>query len=144
MANRQYNDESLVDGFVLTFTKLEQKNKHKSVANFSIANNSNLELISRGGQPVNQASPIISNLLPIQTNQQTIQSGIEQWQAIQLAPQQRSHQLKNLECGTSYAMKIWAFNKIGKGDQSDLFKVSTRGKGELHAFSLSLTFVNLN
>lgn len=135
VTKQQYNDESLVDGFVLTFAKLEQRNRpHKSATNISgAANNSNLELISRGGQ-VNQASPIISNLLPIQT-QQTAQSGIEQWQAIQLAPQQRSHQLKNLECGTSYAMKIWAFNKIGKGEQSDLLKVSTRGKGKLHTFS---------
>lgn len=54
---------------------------------------------------------------------------VDQWQAIQLPPQQRNHQLKNLECGTSYAIKVWAFNKIGKGEPSDLLTVSTRGKG---------------
>lgn len=28
-------------------------------------------------------------------------------------------------------MRIWAFNKIGKGEPSDLFSTSTRGKGKL-------------
>lgn len=55
-----------------------------------------------------------------------------QWQALQLAPQQRNHLLKNLACGSWYAMKIWAFNKVGKGEPSELVTVSTRGKGNLN------------
>jgi len=62
-------------------------------------------------------------------HEQTLEQS--QWQAIQLAPQQRSHVVKNLECGTWYGMKIWAFNKMGKGEPSDLITGSTRGKGEL-------------
>lgn len=53
-----------------------------------------------------------------------------QWQAIQLGSQSRQHQLKNLECGTQYALKIWAYNKVGKGEPSDLLWTSTRGKGK--------------
>lgn len=139
---KQYTDEALVDGFVLTFAKLEQRNRHKltgsqnNSSTLTLNNNTFSQtemLINKSGQ-MNQASPIISNQLPTQPSQTagsiSIQ-GLEQWQAIQLAPQQRSHQLKNLECGTSYAMKIWAFNKIGKGEQSDLLTVSTRGKGKM-------------
>lgn len=137
---KQYNEDSLVDGFVLTFAKLEQRSRHKVIGS-GVNSSSNLQtdtLINRSGQ-INQASPIISNQVPAQPPQTAPSSlsiqGLEQWQAIQLAPQQRSHQLKNLECGTSYAMKIWAFNKIGKGEQSDLLMISTRGKGKLSSIS---------
>lgn len=54
---------------------------------------------------------------------------MDQWQSIQLAPQQHSHVLKGLECGTAYVMRIWAFNKVGKSEPSELLSVSTRGKG---------------
>lgn len=65
-----------------------------------------------------------------------------QWQALQLSAQVRQHQLKNLDCGTQYALKIWAFNKVGKGEPSDLLWTSTRGKGKRHCehpLSLSLS-----
>lgn len=53
---------------------------------------------------------------------------IDQWQAIQLPPQQRSHHLRNLDCGSAYGLKIWALNQVGKGEPSDLIRITTRGK----------------
>lgn len=119
-----------MDGFVLSFAKV--------ISGVKVT----------GSEPARQLAPVMVASARIassqyhhqqQQQQQLVVGGnhsLEQWQSIQLAPLQRSHQLKNLECGTSYAMKIWAFNKIGKGEPSDQITVSTRGKGESRYFSV--------
>lgn len=103
-------DEAPVDGFVLTFARMSANpGAHVHV-----------------GQHAQQQRARLSN----STTEAVAppHPSVDQWQALQLAPQQRSHQLKSLECGTHYAMKIWAFNKIGKGEPSEPLFVSTRGK----------------
>lgn len=121
----------LIDGYVLSFAKVNHQTQSKfdsSSGKTAINNNSEQQpTAADSAARISNLSPHLhstgaNNLAPVQ--------GVEQWQAIQLAPQQRSHHLKNLECGTSYAMKIWAFNKVGKGEPSDLVTVSTRGKGK--------------
>lgn len=126
-SNQNSEKYQLVDGFVLAFAKLINNLRGSSSSSSNEVANSN-----NNRQNANSvaAARIATNNLQQQQQQAINSTAIDQWQAIQLAPQQRNHQLKNLECGTSYAMKIWAFNKIGKGEPSELVTVSTRGKGE--------------
>lgn len=149
-ASKQTGND-LLDGYVLTFAKLGPNRKSssspharqqgvslaqhetgslaKTAANSSSSGNNNsyssAARISQTPPP-----PPSSHLQPHSHSLNPFGTVDGQWQAIQLAPQQRSHQLKNLDCGSSYSMKIWAFNKIGKGEPSDLLTVSTRGKGK--------------
>lgn len=116
-----------VDGFVLTFAKVSGAAGRLRSASSTVAQ-------PRAPQAPDSAARI--SLQPPPTEQQHQQQlppvGVQhsQWQAVQLAPQQRRHLLKNLDCGSWYAIKIWAFNKVGKGEPSELVTVSTRGKGE--------------
>lgn len=135
-----------VDGYVLTFAKMRRHHSARPADPLSMAQNKpelggNHEADSVPGGELEQVNRSASAAARISQANPT-GAGFngkpsEHWQTVQLAPQQRSHQLKNLECGTSYAMKIWAFNKIGKGEASDLITVSTRGKGRP-----SLCFIN--
>lgn len=120
----------LVDGYVLTFAKVSSPIHLAATKSFSAKQTSGeLMTITNNRTIINQAAAHISSQRPAPNNDNDNSFVDTQWQAIQLAPQQKSHQLKNLECGTSYAMKIWAFNKIGKGEPSDLLSISTKGKG---------------
>lgn len=94
---------------------------------------------SRSGQP-NSIDEISPGDQQHQHMQQ--QHSMNQWQAIQLAPQQRSHQIRNLECGAAYGMRLWAFNKIGKGEPSDMITVITRGKAPVAADKRSFLSIN--
>lgn len=73
-------------------------------------------------------SDTIGTMSPIAINKLT-PGAPNQWQSIQLPAQQRSYHLKSLDCGTSYALWILAFNKVGKGEPSDMLTLTTRGKG---------------
>lgn len=141
-----------VDGFVLTFAKIAQPSANSSrpmiggkrqqepssVAPVSLPHYNPHQSRDYQQQQQQQADSAarISKQNGVATNNnfqytppiQPSQLLDHQWQAVQLAPQQREHVLKNLECGTWYAMKIWAFNKVGKGEPSDLVTVSTRGR----------------
>lgn len=135
-----------IDGFVLTFAKVAQRQKHgqTKVGPSSLLNSLQSQTNGNNNQPDSEARISQPKVLAPKSNGQptsfnsgnqypvstTLSLDQHQWQAIQLAPRQRSHLLKNLECGTWYAMKIWAFNKVGKGEPSDLVSVSTRGKGK--------------
>lgn len=92
-----------------------------------------------------QAAARISsqNFEPKSSNGNNNAASVDQWQSIQLAGQQRNHQLKNLECGTMYAMKIYAFNKIGKGEPSDLLTVSTKGRSEYIMIKFDMSLLKL-
>lgn len=142
-----------VDGYVLTFAKLRkhlsatgmeslqlgQPTRVASPGEDSVLGAREVEPLNRSANAaarISQANPTSGQHLTTPGTGFNVQLA-EQWQAVQLAPQQRSHQLKNLECGASYAMKIWAFNKIGKGEPSDTITVSTRGKGEQSSSEIS-------
>lgn len=135
-----------VDGYVLTFAKMRRHPQIRPADPLSLARNKaelagshelDIEQVNRSSASaaarISQANPTLAGQHPVDFGNKLS----EHWQTVQLAPQQRSHQLKNLECGTSYAMKIWAFNKIGKGEPSDLITVSTRGKGKPSLSSIS-------
>lgn len=101
-----------------------------------VAGNASAIYLSPRISPQQPANHFYSNTyrspqdLPSYAKTQSGDSSDLQWQAIQLGSQSRQHQLKNLECGTQYALKIWAYNKVGKGEPSDLLWTSTRGKGK--------------
>lgn len=99
--------ETLLDGFLLTF-----------------APQSSLNIAASGNLSHEQLSKPAARIVEQQQRRPS-----DQWQSLQLAPQQHAHLLKGLECGTTYVMKIWAFNKVGKGEPSEPLIVSTRGKG---------------
>lgn len=130
---RHFQDQ--IDGFVLTFSRVSSR--------FKLASPTSKSLPDSAARISLQAPPTSPNGPPATAanHHQLIQAD-HQWQAVQLAPQQRKHLLKNLECGTWYAMKIWAFNKVGKGEPSELVTVSTRGKGESF-FKNGLSYVHL-
>lgn len=128
LAKQQQQQTDLTDGFVLEFGRLMSAQQQQK----SIGLGKPFE-----PEPAKQYRTLNSSLGGVangarllQANSEPNKLAVDQWQAIQLPPQQRNHQLKNLECGTSYAIKVWAFNKIGKGEASDLLTVSTRGKGK--------------
>lgn len=133
LGNNQNNkpSEPPVDGYVLTFARITPQAASdaqltQAAARLPIKSQQNaVGTLDSPAARISQANP----MLPSSSGENSINQ--HQWQAIQLAPQQRSHQLKNLECGSSYAMKIWAFNKIGRGEPSDTLNVRTRGKGKL-------------
>jgi hypothetical protein len=52
-----------------------------------------------------------------------------QWETIQLTRQHKSYVLRNLRCGTTYIVKIEAFNEVGTGRASDELRFTTVGKG---------------
>lgn len=155
----------LVDGFVLTFAKIAQpvhsrgqqwSKKQQEVGSSSSATLANQQQQQQTHQRADSAARISKQFPPSNDHNFQYNPPIQpsqlldhQWQAIQLAPQQREHTLKNLECGTWYAMKIWAFNKVGKGEPSDLVTATTRGKAPVPAsrnqfLSVNSTQVKLN
>lgn len=124
-----------VDGYVLTYSRLAPQRRPKPAGPESAAPASNkMSYLTEAAQsPASSRTPDpaarISQANPMsEPTSDTSGAVLDQWQAIQLAPQQRSHQLKNLECGSAYALKIWAFNKVGRGEPSDMLTISTRGK----------------
>ena len=52
-----------------------------------------------------------------------------QWETIQLTRQHKSYVLRNLRCGTTYIIKVEAFNEVGTGKPSDELRFTTNGKG---------------
>lgn len=134
-----------IDGFVLAFAKHSQQ-QQQSGGQAAGANNATAAAKSvTSGHVAGNASaiylgPRISAQAPAghphghafgtAYRSQAADASELQWQAIQLGAQSRQHLLKNLECGTQYALKIWAYNKVGKGEPSELLWTSTRGKGE--------------
>lgn len=115
-----------MDGFVLTFAKT-MSNQIKAIR----SNLADPVMLSANKSADHQAAARISSQgLEPKIVSISAATSLDQWQSIQLAGPQRSHQLKNLECGTMYAMKIYAFNKVGKGEPSDLLTISTKGRSE--------------
>lgn len=100
-----------IDGFLLAYGRQSGLNMAPAGANSSL----------RDFGPTNPAARVID---------QQHRNQLDNWQSIQLAPQQQNHLLKGLECGTAYMMRIWAFNKVGKSEPSEPLTVSTRGKGK--------------
>lgn len=145
-----------VDGFVLAFAKHphQQQSSGRQVnptgkpstttqSTTPVSSAKIASHVSAGNASAIYPAPRISQQAPTSTQYQTpatasspqqttaqVTDSELQWQAIQLSPQVRQHNLKNLDCGTQYALKIWAFNKVGKGEPSDLLWTSTRGKGK--------------
>lgn len=135
-----------VDGFVLSYAKLQQRARAQSppprpsgVAQLPEPQ-PRLGDAQPGARQQQQQAPLVASgqalpasslLVDEQKQQRQEQQQQQQWSAVQLAPLQRSHVLKNLDCGAWYAIKVWAFNRVGKGEPSDVITASTRGKGEL-------------
>ncbi|XP_054158871.1 cell adhesion molecule DSCAM-like [Oppia nitens] len=71
------------------------------------------------------------------------------WETIQLSGQHKKYVLRNLRCGTSYIVKVEAFNDVGTGRPSDELRFSTVGKAPVAAdrsqqFTANITFVLLH
>ena len=62
-------------------------------------------------------------------NDGTGQQTGSQWETIQLTRQHKSYVLRNLRCGTTYIVKVEAFNEVGTGRPSDELRFTTNGKG---------------
>ncbi|CAG2122094.1 unnamed protein product, partial [Medioppia subpectinata] len=72
-----------------------------------------------------------------------------QWETIQLTRQHKNYVLRNLRCGTTYIVKIEAFNEVGTGRPSDELRFTTQGKAPIAGersliFTPNITFVLLH
>lgn len=136
LANKQTDP---IDGFVLEYARIVVPHNRANPQPQSIPlinlRHSNHHYYSNSSVLVPKASGYIRG----QSTNSIVQtsglidfnySQLDHWQAIQLQAHEKMYDIKNLECGASYAFKIWAFNKVGRGEPSDIVATSTKGQGE--------------
>lgn len=55
---------------------------------------------------------------------------INNWETISVSSKMNGYTLRSLRCGTSYRLRVEAFNEMGSGEQSDTLEFSTLGRGK--------------
>ncbi|KAG9508722.1 Down syndrome cell adhesion molecule-like protein, partial [Fragariocoptes setiger] len=138
-ANKATNS-SPPDGFVVSYALAPAgTSSHQQVA-FAEQQTTDTSTSSKSIKQLSHSSPLttITNTIQassVNSNNNVVKHHLTQaapimavtWHVIQVDGAQRGHELRELECGATYLVRAWAFNKLGQGEPSDTLSVRTRG-----------------
>lgn len=155
IAWQQDDVENPVFGYIIKFKRKQLPNtNNKSIADYMAYTNQ-----QRTNNPATNKSLLSSNSNPsdtndmnssIQTDKQTEDQIDSSWLETQIMnTEQTKFTINNLKCGSFYLVKICAFNSMGRGPDSDVLQVKTKGSkpqipDKEQLFVLNSSYLQLN